>query len=748
MNEGARTTALGRRAAGCLLAAAFFIGCTDTAPPGAPGPGGAESTSDATAEPPPDVATRDGASTPDAIPIDAGQDAAPLVDAAPAPEDAAAIDAVPAEDATPLPDPDATPPDAGCVAIQEACNGLDDDCDGVADELFGDLGQPCTVGVGACASEGARVCAADGTDTACAARAGAPIDELCNAADDDCDGQTDELFGDLGDACTVGVGACLSQGQRVCAANGADTACAARAGEPVEERCNAADDDCDGQTDEVFPDLGDDCTVGQGACESPGQLICAADGAATACDAAVILPGVELCNAEDDDCDGDTDEALVQACYGGPDGTEGVGLCRAGRTVCVDGAFGHCEGEVGPAVEICGDAVDQDCDGALACAGPGGVAEGFPVSSGPDDGRRVCTDLAFAPDGHLWLVGTTWIDVENGGATVWKVTPEGQIVDGFPFYRQGDAGGDAPIDRANAVSIDAQGTVWVAGKAYNTEGDGTVWRYTPDGQLLEGDPVLVDGLAGRSPNEDFADIVTLADGAAIAVGVALDAQDRDPDLALITRIEADGTTRNWTFDSDHNGSRLWPTSLALGPDGTVWGGGGRSPTLGPIILWRINPAGPRVAQSVTFRQPGAMYEIVIDANGDIYGVGTSRIDNQTRTTLWRFGPDGLGHPDFPVYVPMPEDAASSFGTALALGPEGNIWTLGRMTRDGGRHLMITAFDPTGQPLEGHPIIIETQDPDAPPVPSAMTFDRHGRLWFCGFFQGQENDIRLMLYRLD
>jgi hypothetical protein len=44
----------------------------------------------------------------------------------------------------------------------------------------------------------------------------------------------------------------------------------------------------------------------------------------------------------------------VQPCYSGPDGTEGVGLCRAGgRTCLADGSgFGACQGEVTPAGEV------------------------------------------------------------------------------------------------------------------------------------------------------------------------------------------------------------------------------------------------------------------------------------------------------------------------------------------------------------------------------------------------------------
>jgi len=317
-----------------------------------------------------------------------------------------------------------------CVAelgqpTDEVCNLEDDDCDGVADEGFS-LGTACEVGVGACAAQGALVCGPAG-DALCDAVARLPSVEVCNGRDDDCDDSTDEGLR-VGEVCSSGVGACQRFGALSCDPDGG-VVCTATPGGPGQEVCNGADDDCDGQVDEAFPEAGAACDTGLPGLCADGARVC--ERGALAC-AQRVRPAAETCNGLDDDCDGAVDldgvgAPLVRDCYTGPANTSAVGQCRTGRSVCRDAQFGRCDGEVLPTVEVCNGA-DDDCDGApddVALAGGCACAAGSarPCYQGPagTQGVGICQAgvQVCAADGSGY------------GACLGQVTPGAEACNGL-----------------------------------------------------------------------------------------------------------------------------------------------------------------------------------------------------------------------------------------------------------------------------------------------------------------------------
>ncbi len=316
-----------------------------------------------------------------------------LADGAPRADTSVVADA---GDSGPATDANAQSPDTGKCSAVEVCNGLDDNCDGQIDEDL--TGPPCydgpggTDGVGACHA-GRQRCVA-GHFEGCEAEV-LPSAELCNAADDDCNGAVDDMgqAGPLSQVCypgppdTLGVGVCVS-GVSSCVF-GVWGPCAGSV-VPGQDICDMADNDCNGTVDDGPANC--DCQVGQrrscysgppetrgkGECQVGHQLCNERTLTFGPC-MGEALPQPEICNGRDDNCDDHRDEGLGGEPCQRQDGvciTPGVMICdpQAGALVCDAPA-------PNPRPETC-NGVDDDCDGQ--------TDEDFPLGAGCTVGVGQC----------------------------------------------------------------------------------------------------------------------------------------------------------------------------------------------------------------------------------------------------------------------------------------------------------------------------------------------------------------------
>lgn len=308
----------------------------------------------------------------------------------------------------------------GAVEVCQEGEGIDDDCDELVDErliddvptefglrnvcngcqpLEGELGdrcgEQCGVGTGelVCAGPNALACEGDGEN-------GLNICGGCNSLNlpqlpgDTCPPELgcgiircqdeDTLFCQLveraneeGNICSRGVGACNENGELICNRDGEVPfiECDAIPGEPEEETCNNADDDCDGLTDEGEDELpltetfytGPEETLDVGECRA-GTKTCL-NGNIENITTPEVVPTEEFCDGRNNDCDGQVDEddegrPLTDSPYPGPEGTEGVGICEAGLDICMEGEFLPLQDPVLPEeVDTCDDELDNNCDG-------------------------------------------------------------------------------------------------------------------------------------------------------------------------------------------------------------------------------------------------------------------------------------------------------------------------------------------------------------------------------------------------
>ena len=252
----------------------------------------------------------------------------------------------------------APPGDSAVPVPEELCDGIDNDGDGLIDEIYDLDGDGYLVDDPACEAMGPDLdCDDDDADI----HPGAA--EPCDGVDNDCSGEVDDADVD-GDGATVcedcdDADAAIHPGaEEVC--DGMDNDCSGAADEPwdmdgdgvapcagdcddanyyrsplIPEQCDGMDNDCDGDVDEGFDEDGDGVSTCRGDCD---------DG-----DPSVYWGAPELCDGVDNDCDASTVEDADED-------ADGYSLCE-----------GDCDDEDATAnpgaEEICGDGVDNDCSG-------------------------------------------------------------------------------------------------------------------------------------------------------------------------------------------------------------------------------------------------------------------------------------------------------------------------------------------------------------------------------------------------
>jgi hypothetical protein len=464
----------------------------------------------------------------------------------------------------------------------------------------------------------------------------------------------------------------------------------------------------------------------------------------------------------------------TRACYSGPAGTEGVGVCAGGVATCGgDGVWGPCAGEVAPQFESCATEADEDCDG-QGCAGVHVLSEGF-----GDASEQRGTSIAAAGD-EVVIAGYASGEIDLGGGALGEIGSAGKpdaflgsfarsgalrwgkrfsdtVVRGVAVTSGGDVvvagGASGPVDFGGGELTGAGTGEDVVVARFSAEGEHRFSRRVGNGSSQSASAVAVDAVGNTVITGQFWGKLDFGG----AAGVKIDSAGESD--GFVAMLDATGEIV-WATRFGDAPNHQAGTGVAFDRQGNViltgWFKGELDlgdpdlPSQGESDLFvaKLTPAGDvlwrRTARSTNAAKP---LGVAVDGAGNVFVTGSFRSDIQIGATTYSNAGDKdaflikLDDNGMPLWSKRFGDGLDQEGVSVATDPVGDVIVTGsflggielgagELVAVGAADGFLAKLDPAGSAIWSRSFGDSGEQGGA-----AVSAGALGNVWLTGYFSG-------------
>ncbi|HDQ98668.1 MAG TPA: hypothetical protein ENN51_00050, partial [candidate division WOR-3 bacterium] len=263
---------------------------------------------------------------------------------------------------------------------------------------------------------------------------------------------------------------------------------------------------------------------------------------------------------------------------------------------------------------------------------------------GAANGNDAARALAYDGDGGLYAAGYTWTGPTDSSA-YWLVKLDAGTGDtAWTRTYSGSAGsGDPRDDRAGALALGPDGTVYVTGRAGE---QGTWYDATTVCWNRDGDRLWVNRFDAAMTEDGATEIAVDAAGNAYVGGYTFDYYFESEMDMLVHKIRPDGNT-DWfrVHDSGFNEDDSC-TAVMLDEYGNVYVAGIVSDNVGCLdwAVMKYSPAGERrwLHLSGVYDEDDYLFALLVDSRGHVYAGGTDYYLGDDDFAVLKLGQQDVG----------------------------------------------------------------------------------------------------------